>query len=193
MKSKRGKQGAKRADTNILREMLGGQQTVTSLGVVRKFPGETSHFEFSDENGEREVLVDVELIPSGERVQCRLGFGNDGIYRIPRVNQEVAVLLPYHDSSLIKDPMDFEPIIVGVIDTEAPEELDGDDIVVIKAPKVHIFNSGSPVELATKADVEDLADYIQNTMTLPVTGATAGPIASPTVPVPAGTAVLKAE
>lgn len=193
MKSKRGKQGAKRADTNILREMLGGQQTVTSLGVVRKFPGESSHFEFSDENGEREVLVDVELIPSGERVQCRLGFGNDGVYRIPRVNQEVAVLLPYHDSSLIKDPMDFEPIIVGVIDTESPSTLDGDDIVIVKAPRVHVMNNGTPVELATKADVQALRDYIQNTMTLPVSGATAGPIAAPVAPNPTGTLVLKAE
>src|SRR5687767_10926034 len=103
MKAKRGKQGAKRADTNILREMLGGQQMTTSLGVVRKFPGESSHFEVNTENGTNEILVDVELIPSGERVQCRLGFGNDGVYRIPRVNSEVAVLVPYSPQSLIKD------------------------------------------------------------------------------------------
>lgn len=113
----------------------------TSLAVVRKFPGETSHFEIDTENGTNEILVDVELIPSGTRTLCRLGFGNDGVYRIPRENTEVAVLVPYDSSSLIKDSLDYEGIIVGVLDTSAPAELNGDDIVVVEATRVHVLSA----------------------------------------------------
>jgi hypothetical protein len=144
--TKRGVRGAKRADTNQLKDWLSNQQLVTSLGVVRKFSGESSHYEISVENGEREILVDVELIPSGTRVQCRLGFGNDGVYRIPRENAEVAVLIPYDPQSLIKDSLDFEPIIVGVLDTEAPSALTGDDIVVISAPKTTVISDNVTIE-----------------------------------------------
>jgi hypothetical protein len=106
---------------------------VTSLGVVRKFPEHGSHFEISTENGRKEVLVDVELVPSGTRVLCRLGFGNDQNFKIPRVDQEVAVLLPFDPQSLIKDPLDFEPIIVGVLDVAIPSELTGDGDHVMKS------------------------------------------------------------
>lgn len=125
-------------DVNQMRAVLSSAQLVTALGVVRKFDGEDSHYEINTENGDREILVDVELIPGGERVQCRLGFGNDGVYTIPRVNSEVAVMLPYDPKSLIKDPMDFGPIIVGVLDNDAPSAL-GDDVVIIKRGTVKIF------------------------------------------------------
>jgi len=141
MKSKRFLKNSKRPDTQALKKWLSPGQTTTSLGVVRKFPGEDSHFEISTENGINEILVDVELIPSGTRVQCRLGFGNDGMYRIPRENSEVAVILPYDTSSLIQDPMDFEPIIVGVLNVNAPNQLTDVDTVVIDAVKVRILNS----------------------------------------------------
>lgn len=138
--SKRGVRGGKRLDVNQLKALIANTPLVTSLGVVRQFPGESSHFEISTENGTNEILVDVELIPSQTRVQCRLGFGNDGVYRIPRVNSEVAVLIPYDPQSLIKDSLDFEPIIVGVLDTNAPAQLDGDDVVVVEAARVRILS-----------------------------------------------------
>lgn len=153
MKSKRALKGAKRADAQAIRAWVAAGETVTALGVVRKFPGEDSHFEISTENGSNEILVDVELIPSGTRVQCRLGFGNDGVYRIPRVNSEVAVLIPFDSSSLIKDPLDFEPIIVGVLNNNAPSQLSDDDTVVIDATKVRILNSD--IQLGTNPGVQD--------------------------------------
>lgn len=153
MRSKRGLSGARRVDTRAMREWLANQQMTTALGVVRKFPGESSHFEVNTENGSNEILVDVELVPSGTRVQCRLGFGNDGVYRIPRENSEVAVLLPYDPSSLIKDPMDFEPIIVGVLNANAPSQLTSDDTVVIDAAKVRVLNSD--IQLGTSPAAQD--------------------------------------
>lgn len=191
--SKRGVRGAKRFNPNEWKGMLAKSEMVTSLGVVRKFSGEESHFEISDENGDAEILVDVELIPTGERALCRLGFGNDGVYRIPRVNTEVAVLIPYNPQSLIKDALDYGGIIVAVLDNNAPSQLDDDDIVIIKAPRVHIFNNGSAESLATKADLQALTDYINNDMVLPVSGASAGPLPTPPAPDPAGTTILKAE
>lgn len=138
--SKRGVRGGKRLEVNQLRDLIARTPMMTALGVVRLFPGESSHFEINTENGENEILVDVELIPGGERVLCRLGFGNDGVYRIPRVDSEVAVLIPYSPQSLIKDSLDFEPIIVGVLDTSAPSALNGDDVVVLEATKVRILS-----------------------------------------------------
>lgn len=135
--------------------MIGQQQMTTSLGVVRKFPEHASHFEIDTENGTNEIMVDVELIPSGTRVLCRLGFGNDGVYRIPRVGSEVAVLVPYDSSSLIKDSLDYEAIIVGVLNVNAPSALTSDDTIVIEAVKVRILSGD--IELGTTPAVMDQA------------------------------------
>lgn len=165
-------------DAQLMRAMIGNQQMTTSLGVVRKFSGETSHFDIDTENGTAEVLVDVELIPSGERVLCRLGFGNDGVYRIPRVDQEVAVLVPYTSNSLIKDSLDYEAIIVGVLDTEAPSQLNGDDIAVIKATRIHLVSDDIKLgdtandPLVRKSDLDTfIGTYNGHTHTVPITGA----------------------
>jgi hypothetical protein len=131
--SRRGVKGGKRPDTQQMKEWLSKGHVVTSLGVVRKFPEHNSHYEISTEEGRREILVDVELVPSGTRTMCRLGFGNDQSFKIPRVDQEVAVLLPFDPQSLIKDPLDFEAIIVGVLDVDVPSEVTGDGDHVIKA------------------------------------------------------------
>lgn len=137
---RKGQKPIRRMDRGVMKAALAARTLTSALGVVRKFPGETSHFEIDDENGTREILVDVELMPSRERVLCRLGFGNDGVYRIPRVDQEVAVLINNDPQSMVADPLDDHPIIVGVLDNEAPDELDDDDIVVVKATRVHIVS-----------------------------------------------------
>jgi hypothetical protein len=156
MKSKRGgAYGSKRLDVGAMRDLLSSTQLVTALGIVRQFPGEDSHYEISAENGDREILVDVELIPSGTKLQCRLGFGNDGVYRIPRVDQEVAVLVPYDPQSLIRDSLDYGGIIVGVLDNSAPSQLDSDDIVVIKSGTVKVI--ADSIELG---DSPGLADNV---------------------------------
>lgn len=168
-KSKRGKLGAKRVDTSALSAMLTQQQMTTSLGVVRKFEGETSHFDIDTENGTNEILVDVELIPSGTRTQCRLGFGNDGVYRIPRVGTEVAVLLPYDPSSLIKDSLDYEGIIVGCLNVNSPSALTGDNVVFVEAEKVVILSDS--VKIGT-TDPNPLDEVVVGTGIDPFSGAT---------------------
>jgi hypothetical protein len=140
---KRGAQGGARLDRSELRRMvLENTPMQTALGIVRLFPGESSHFEIqiNSDTGQREVLVDVELIPRSEKVLCRLGFGQDTIYRIPRVNQEVAVLIPMEKNSLVADELDGNPIIVAILDSGIPDALDSDDIVVIDSPRVKIHS-----------------------------------------------------
>lgn len=137
----RGSKGGRSLDLQALRALV--QKMVpmtTALGVVRKFPGESSHYEIviDSETGNREVMVDVELIPNSEKVFCRLGFGQEGVYRIPRVDQEVAVMIPGSRNSLIADELDFDPIIVAILDTDVPSELDDDTTVVVLADKVVI-------------------------------------------------------
>ena len=149
---KRGKP-VKRVDRGAMREAFADRTLTSALGVVRKFPGEESHYEISDENGSREVLVDVELMPSRERVLCRLGFGNDGVYRIPRVNQEVAVLIHNDPQSMVRDGLEDHPIIVGVLDTECPAELTDDEIVVVKATKVHVLSGD--IKLGNSVGAQD--------------------------------------
>jgi hypothetical protein len=168
MRNRPNRNASKSVDAQILRAMIGSQEVTTALGVVRKFPGETSHFFVDTDNGANEIMVDVELIPSGSRVACRLGFGNDGVYKIPRVDQEVAVLLPFDSSSLIKDPLDFDPIIVGVLDNDAPGELDGDDIVVLKADRVHVISG----DIKLGANPNPLDEVVVGTGIDPFTGST---------------------
>ncbi len=166
------KRAVKRADPGVIREAFSDRTMTSALGVVRKFPGEDSHYEISDENGSREILVDVELMPNRERVLCRLGFGNDGVYRIPRVNQEVAVLIPSSPQSLVKDPLDDHPIIIGVLDTEAPAELEDDDTIIIKSAKVvvisddtRIGSDGASDKVVRKSDLDTVVSDINARLT----------------------------
>lgn len=173
----------------------------TYLGVVRKFPGETSHYEILiDENGNRDIMVDVELVPRSERVLCRMGFGHDQIFKIPRVNQEVAVLVPSARGALIADELDFDPIIVGVLDTNQPAELDGDDVVVITAPRVIMLSNtiqlGENAEpLATKADVQAVRDALNGHAHTYIPGSSAAVLTTgnPSVPAPSGTSKVTGE
>jgi len=144
--------------------------------------------------------MEVELVPSGTRVTCRLGFGNDGVYRIPRVNSEVAVLLPYDPSSMIKDPFDFDPIIVGVLNTEAPAQLTDDTRIILDATEI---DAGGTAMLALKQDVADLKSAISTALNALAAGTPGNPVLnttalsakatfdSSTSTVPVGTSILR--
>lgn len=153
------KKPVKRVDRQIVREAFANRSLVSALGVVRKFPGEESHVEISDEAGTREVLIDVELMPHGERIQCRLAYGSDGCYRIPRQGQEVAVLLPMDPQSLVKDELDGTAFIVGVLDTNAPEDLD-EDTAVLEAPAIHLGAGADQAVIKGDAHNSDLTTFL---------------------------------
>lgn len=192
--SKRGRRGAKTLDLAQLKAALRDGKFWTGLGVVRVFPGETSHFEIVL-TGEAEPGVDlmVELASNGERLVCRLG-ATGGTWRIPAPGTEVAVLIPEGD-------LESDPIVVAIL--EDPPGLLGETNIVIAAPggsEVLIYDgSGTPESLATKADLQAFKN-IYDTHTHACTGTTGGGgspgvAAAPVTPAPtpAGTSVLKAK
>jgi hypothetical protein len=195
---RRDKKGSQTFDRALLKRMIMDNIPIaTVFGVVRKFPGEDSHFEIQvDENGNREVMVDVEIMPRSERAFCRLGFGHDQIFRIPRVDQEVAVIIPTAKNALTADELDADGIIVAILDTDVPAELDDDDVVVITAPRVIVLSEsiqlGENAEpLATLADVQHLTDRFNHHGHLFTPGpgspiATPGPVAEIGPPAPVG-------
>lgn len=181
--SKRGRRGAKRLDIAEVKKALRDRRLWSGLGVVRRFPGETAHYEIEVDD-QPDVLVDVELVPNGERVFCRLGIAVGAVWKIPPVDTEVAVLIPEGD-------FDADPIIVAVL--EAPPDLLSETTVVIVAPsggEVLIYDgSGSPEPVVKKSEFDG--------HTHPATGltCTGGTVAGNTSGAAAvtGTEVLKAK
>lgn len=136
--SARGRTKAKRLDRSIIRASIGPFPSYVYLGVVVQPSGETSHWEMdTEETGG--PLVWVEMQPHREEVLCRLGgLGGgpgDGIWRIPPIGTEVAVLS-------IDGDFGADPMLVGVLSSgSVPSELD-ETTLVIRSPKV-VINSDS--------------------------------------------------
>ena len=174
----------KRFDMTALREALADGKVHASLAIVVQ--DGASHFEVAEG---ADVLVDVELQPSGVRTSARLG--GMGIYAIPPVGAEVVVLVP--DGEL-------EAGVVIVARTgEAPNGLAGDTLIVV-APaggtvKVHDGTASQAVPLATKADVQAVRDALDGHAHTYIPGNNTAVLTTgnPVVPAPAGTAVLRAK
>lgn len=113
----------------------------SGLGLVYKPNGEATHYEFDADVG---VLVHVELMPNQEPLLCRLGGlgegGAHGVWRIPPIGSEVAVLIP-------GGALENDPILVGVLASGGvPDELD-EETLVVKGPKVVIIAETNAVEV----------------------------------------------
>jgi hypothetical protein len=105
-----------------IRQSMRDGKAWTGLGVVRQFPGESSHFDIEG----AEVLVDVELVPNGERILCRLAAaGGGGYWTIPAIGEEVAVVIPEGD-------VEADPVIVGTL-SDAPAGVAVDRVVIVRA------------------------------------------------------------
>lgn len=194
IKRQRLRKATRRFDVTALRDALADGKVHVSLAIV-VLEG-SSHFEVVEG---ADVLVDVELQPSGVRCSARLA-GN-GVYAIPPVGAEVVVLVP--DGEL-----EAGPVIVAR-SGEAPDGL-GATTLVIVAPAggqvlVHDGAAADAQTLALKADVDALKATVAahktvfdaHTHILALTSGT-GTAAVPAVPMatpadPVGTAVLRAK
>lgn len=199
----KGAHGARKLPLDTMREALADGKVYSALGVVRKFDGETAHYELDGED----VLVDVEIMPNGERALCRLACGAGpglGLWFVPPEGTEVAVLVPQGD-------LEADPVVVGCLSSgDVPDGLTTSNwVIVVPAGGqllVHDGSAGSAQALATKADLQAHKDWIdaaiiQHTHSyLPGPGS-AAPTATavivaptpPTAPSPSGTSVLKAK
>jgi hypothetical protein len=147
----------RRWDPAALREALADGKVHASLALVVLEDG--SHFEI-DEYG---VLVHLELQPSG--IACTARLGGMGLYAIPPVGAEVAVLVPDGE-------VEMGPVVVARTD-QAPDGLDGSTFV-IQVPAggelvVHDGAADDAVKLVTWADFEN------HTHTTAGTGSPVGP------------------
>ncbi len=181
----RATRGSSRLDMSSVRAALEDRRYWCGLGIVYKPDGEASHFEVDDDVG---VLVNVELMPNGEPLLCRLGGlgsgGTTGIWRIPPVGTEVAVMIPAGDIA-------GDTMIVGVLASgNVPDELDA-DTVVIKGPS-NVLVIGSNVEIRSEGGTAEplITKSIFDAHVHP-TGV--GPSGVPDNAASSGTSVIKGE
>lgn len=134
--------GTKRVSTATARALVTDSRMWCAHGVVNEPEGQ-SHYLFDDDLGD--VLVEVQLMPGGEQLLCRLGSfagGADrGVWAIPPVGTEVLVAIPYGD-------FEAEPTIVSTLSTgPKPSELTDDTLLLVKREKVRIMSTDGDVVL----------------------------------------------
>lgn len=134
----RGNRATKRLDMSDLRELLKDRRIWTALALVTE-PDNGPHFQVIPGEGGNptDVLVHVATVPDGLDLTCRLGTTADGLWRIPPVGREVAVLVA-------AGHIDFMPVIVATIG-DPPARVAGDrtllgapDRLEMVAPDVRI-------------------------------------------------------
>ena len=81
-------------------------------------------------------MIEVETMPDGLDLTCRLSTsgsgGGFGLWAIPRVGSIVAVLVPDGE-------IEFQPIIVGVLDNNAaPDRVSPDRVILVSSVPVEI-------------------------------------------------------
>ena len=181
-------------EVSDLRFVLQDQRVWTGLGVVQPPPGET-HFIIEEDD----VLVEVQLMPNKEQLLCRLGSfggGPGGIWNIPPIGAEVAVLVPTGE-------FEADPIIIGTLSTgNVPDGLSGDTIVIVARSGaqvlIHDGDSGETEPLIRKTEFDSHFHAVQALPNpAPVFIATT-PISAPLASNPAGfpvtgTSVLRAK
>ena len=104
--------GAKKMDLSALRELMKDRRIWMGMGLVIDPEDGEPHFEIVLEDGVIvDILIEVEIVPERIHVTCRLsgtGGQNTGLWQIPKVDDEVAVLIPDGE-------VDFCPIVWGVL------------------------------------------------------------------------------
>lgn len=165
------------------RDLLKDERIPAVAAHVAVHDGESKHWELSDEG---QMLVSVVTNNHGVEIWAILrggGFDGHGVWSIPAVGTEV--VLGFDNGEFEGDVW-----VVGVHGKPPSGFDDTKTLVIDDAVEIRSVNGAAQV-LATKADVDALANFVQ-TMTMPVSGATAGPTAG-VVPTATGTQVLKAE
>lgn len=179
-KPKRAKSGAKRLDLSDMRELFKDRRMWCAVGTVTAPEGEAHwHIASNDSGTAVDVIIEVVLQPSEDPVSCRL---RGGIWEVPNVGDEVAVLLP-------EGALDFMPIVVcklsgrSVPTTQGPTP--GNIVIAVPAGMQVLVHDGSggAVPLALKSDVESVNAKYTHHVHLSPAGATGEPLAT-TLPNP---------
>lgn len=189
--SKRGQRAGRRLDITEIREALLDDRTWCGLGLVEK---RESHFHIE----ENDVLVEVRLMPGNQPILCRLGAAaggpGQGVWMIPPVGSEVAVLIP--DGELEADCMIVATLSSGAV----PDGLVENTMVVV-SPNV-LIHDGVNAGAEALVKKSEFAAHVHSIPPLSVPNAVpagpgspvtvAAPSLTPTAPI-TGTTVLKAK
>lgn len=136
--------GSKPLDLSTMRELLRDRRTWVAHGVVEKPEGEL-HFEIAD----GDVMIEVRLADTGIPVTCRLA-ATCGIWRVPAVGTEVAVLIP-------KGEIDGDPVVIATLEAAPDQIADGHTVIVVSSGKtllVHDGDSGACEPLVRKSEFD---------------------------------------
>lgn len=111
------------------RDFNGDDKLWVSVGTVNKPDALDAHFEIVDDDGTKDILVEVLLAPGGEQITARLGSAaggaGRGLWRIPAVGTEVAVLLPSGE-------LDGDPVILATMSTDAVPDGINETILILR-------------------------------------------------------------
>lgn len=164
----RGRKASKRLDLTDMRQLFKDNRLWVALATVAVEEGQQQHFEITDEC----VVVDVVLQPAQEPLRCRL---TSTVWRIPDVGDEVLIALP-------EGQREFLPVIVANLSSPPTTQGPATGNVVIVGGQVIVHDGqGGANPLPTLAEhnalVAKFNDLVTkfNALTLPVSGATAGP------------------
>ncbi len=125
-------------------------------GVVKRFPGETTHYEIVD----NDIYVHVLLVELGKEFTMKLAHGTGGYYRVPAVGDEVVVAfrggVTHGDAT-----------IVGVLTRpDAPNFLGTGDTFVVcdRGGAVFIMDEGTEAtdvkRVAFAHELQSLRDFV---------------------------------
>lgn len=163
-----------------LRDLLNTEDKIYCLAArVGLHDGETVHYRVTAEGA-----MQVDVLTHRHSIQVSALMKGGGFWRIPPIGAEVMLCFDdgeFEGDAYLVSPHEDAPtgLVIG-------KTFVLDDTVEIRSA------DGTATKLPTWADFAALVNFIQ-AMTLPVSGATAGPPAPGTVPTGSGTNVLKGE
>lgn len=151
---KRAQHATQRMDVSTLKQVLRDERVWAGRGKVIKPEGASSHWSVDTTGGKRRLLVEVELMPSGQDITCKLatvgGGAGKGLWFVPAVGSIVRV-------QLADGALDGYPAIVAVEDCGAADSditdgralLVAADIVLKGATKLGGVDATEAVPLGT--------------------------------------------
>jgi hypothetical protein len=137
------KTGSKRIDlTDFIQAAEDPNNTFVEMAIVKANNGPGSHFEIYDDNGLKDIYMEVELIPTGEQMTVRLGLGNQAVWRIPEPDTEVVILFP---GGSFTGYAYIAAITDKTVNGGIPSTLDADTYVINNPKKIILTSQNSDI------------------------------------------------